>query len=243
MKNKVFQLLLISLLTGLAAMAQQPKPAENSRRFWPPEFRPQAATPNAKPRTGRYKPIATNRPLKILDEPNAQPATLGVTLWLMRTPEEIKTTSRGLGASADSARVLIKKKVGKAERNEEMIPQRIEANTPLKAGQLVRLTVEVPQDGFLYVIDREKYADGKLSAPFLIYPSDPQGMTHAVKAGRTIELPDSEWVFEVKAHSEENNALLAGEWLSFIITPHPLEGLPRANADGSLLQLTNAQVE
>ncbi|NOT62384.1 MAG: hypothetical protein HOP19_19425 [Acidobacteria bacterium] len=242
MKNVslIFSLILslcFALLFQLAALAQE----ENSRRFWPPEFRPQATTTNAKPRVGRYKSV-TPRPVTIAQ---AEPATLGVTLWLMRTPEELKQAtsgSRALSSNDEAARILLKKKVGNAERDQEVIPQRIQANTPLKQGQLLRLSVEVPQNGFLYVIDREKYADGKLSAPYLIYPSNPQGQEHAVKAGRTIELPGGDNVFEVKLHSEETHAALAGEVLSFIVTPKPLENLPRGNADESPIKLAEAQV-
>ena len=233
----------IALLLSLSAFAQE----ENSRRFWPPEFRPQATTTNAKPRVGRYKSI-TPRPVTIAQ---AEPATLGVTLWLMRTPEEVKkdelkqtsaSGSRALSSNDEAARILIKKKVGNSERDQEVIPQRIQANTLLKEGQLLRLSVEVPQSGFLYVIDRERYADGKLSAPYLIYPSNPQGQEHAVKAGRAIELPGGDAVFEVKLHSEETHAALAGEVLSFIVTPKPLENLPRGNADESPIKLAETQV-
>ncbi len=229
--------IVIALLFSLSTFAQE----ENSRRFWPPEFRPQATTTNAKPRAGRYKSV-TPRPVTIAQ---AEPATLGVTLWLMRTPAELKQAasgSRALSSNDEAARILIKKKVGNSERDQEVIPQRIEANTPLKEGQLLRFSVEVPQSGYLYVIDREKYADGKLSAPYLIYPSNPQGQEHAVKAGRAIELPGGNDVFEVKLHSDENHAALAGEVLSFIVTPRPLENLPRANADESPIKLTEAQV-
>ncbi len=233
----------IALLLNLSAFAQE----ENSRRFWPPEFRPQATTPSAKPRTGRYKSITPNRPVTLAQ---AEPATLGVTLWLMRTPDEVKkeelkqatSGSRALSSNDEAARILIKKRVGNSERDQEVIPQRIEANTPLKEGQLLRLSVEVPQNGYLYVIDREKYADGKLSAPYLIYPSNPSGQEHAVKAGRAIELPGGNAVFEVKLHSEETHAALAGEVLSFIVTPRPLENLPRGNADESPIKLAEAQV-
>ena len=49
-------------------------------------------------------------------------------------------------------------------------------------------------------------------------------------------------MFEVNRYSEDNKAMLAGELLSFIITPRPLENLPRANADESPIKLTEAQV-
>lgn len=258
------------LLSSPAALAQQ-KPAaqpeeENSRRFWPPEFRPAATTPTAKPRTGRYKPVG--RPasggssITAPSNETAQAAAMGVTLWLLRSPAEVKPTpappanqanaqanaqaagqSRGFGQE-ETARVLVKKRLNNSatETTVPMVAERLEAGTPLKVGQLLRLSVEIPQDGYLYVIDREKYADGTQSAPYLIFPTDPASNEHRVKAGRIIELPDSENAFEVKLRSESNNAILTGELLSFIVTPRPLENLPRPDADGTVL-LPETQVQ
>lgn len=259
---------------SVAAVQQKPQPQpeeENSRRFWPPEFRPAATTPAAKPRTGRYKPVV--RPANgggSITAPSTEPAqstALGVTLWLLRegnppptptptpapvankTAEAAQGQSRGMKPESkdETARVLVKKKLTTSNNNNSettvpMFAERIEADTPLKVGQLLRLSVEIPQDGYLYVIDREKYEDGTVSAPFLIYPTNPNSNEHQVKAGRTIELPDSENAFEVKLRSESNNSVLTGELLSFIVTPRPLENLPRPDADGNI-QLPETQVK
>ena len=244
---------LFLLASSQTTLAQQPE--ENSRRFWPPEFRPQPAAPSQKPRTGRYKPATTTRPATILNAPAAETAALGVTLWLLRAPAEVKpeakpvtpaangaSGSRSISASDETARVLVKKKIGSSERSEVMVPQRIEADTPLRVGQLLRLSLEVPQDGYLYVVDREKYADGTIGAPYLIFPSDPQSREHLVKAGRAIELPDPDYAFEVKLKSEDSDKVLAGELLSFIVTPKPLEGIPRPNQDDGTIKLSKEQV-
>ncbi len=247
--------LCLGAFAGLAQQKQQPPPEQdNSRRFWPPEFRPAAPT-GAKPRQGTYKPANTVRPSTII-KPSAEPTGLGITLWLLRPAEEKQSSAPPKAANTRSnqtkpeakpqeeiARVLIKKKVGNSERTEEMIPERIEANTPLKVGQLLRLSVEVPQDGYLYVIDREKYTDGSIGEPFLIFPSNPKSDEHLVKAGRIIELPDSkEYVFEVKLMSELQNKTLSGEVLSFLVSPRPLDGIPNPDADG-LIRLPLAMVE
>jgi hypothetical protein len=252
--SKLAGLLLSAVVLALGSqttLAQQPE-AENSRRFWPPEFRPKTATPSNKPpRTGRYKPAPSTRPSTLINKPADETAALGVTLWLLRSPEEVKQAaapatapngSRSISANDETARVLVKKRIGNSERNEVMVPQRIEADTPLKVGQLLRLSLEVPQDGYLYVVDREKYADGTIGAPYLIFPSNPQSNEHAVKAGRIIELPDPEYAFEVKLKSEDSDKVLAGELLSFIVTPKPLEGIPRPNQDDGTIKLTKEQV-
>lgn len=257
----------LALTAGLlfgswAALAQQKPKAEpqvdRSRGFWPPEFRP-AAPAGAKPRPGTYRPAKGTRPVPATVKPSEEvPNGLGVTLWLLRPAQEFKAPTPAPAANRSNqtkpetkpepkrdeeiARVLVKKKVGNSERTDEMIPERIEANTPLKVGQMLRLSVEVPQDGYLYVIDREKYTDGTIGDAFLIFPSNPKSDEHRVTAGRIIELPDSkDYVFEVKLRSETENKTLSGELLSFLVSPRPLDGIPAADAEG-LIRLPNALV-
>jgi hypothetical protein len=242
----------VALLATLpAARAQESKssgqqPAqeeENSRRFWPPNFRPEAAAPKPKPRTGNYKrvtqPPATTNPIETTEQ-----AALGVTIWLLRPAAEIKQAEQGRGnqsqPSEEIARVLVRKKTG--QKAEEMVAERVEANTPFSIGQRLRLSVEVPRDGYLYVIDREQYADGTLSDPYLVFPSNPQGNEHRVSQGRIIELPGGDDVFEVQQFGD-NDKKLTGESLTFLVSPRPLEGLPRAPADGGPISLPKAQVE
>jgi hypothetical protein len=249
----------VALLATLpAARAQESKsssrqsaPAqeeENSRRFWPPNFRPEAAAPKPKPRTGSYKrttptPAMTTNPIETTEQ-----ASLGVTIWLLRSATEIKPTQPGQPESSrgtqpqnteEIARVLIRKKNG---QRAEMVAERVQANTPFSIGQQLRLSIEVPRDGYLYVIDREQYADGTLSDPFLVFPSNPQSNENRVTAGRIVELPNGDDVFEV-AQFTDNGKKLTGEALTFLVSPRPLEGLPKAQADGGPIQLSKAQVE
>jgi hypothetical protein len=248
-RRKLFALLAVCALllcAQSAGIAQ--KEEENSRRFWPPDFRPAAANPKPKPRTGKYNRVTPQRPSNPTLAP-AQEAVLGVTLWLLRSPEETKQVAKPPVKEPDqtaqvdnqeAARVLVKKSNGKKEA---MVAERVEANTAFREGQMLRLSIEVPQDGYLYVLDREKFADGKISDPYLVFPTNPRSNENLVKAGRIVELPDSEHVFEISRLSANNNAPLVGELLTFIVSPRPLEGLPRANPDDSPILLPRALVE
>ena len=51
----------------------------------------------------------------------------------------------------------------------ELTAERIDTGAPLALGDRVRLTIESPNGGFLYVIDREVYDDGTTSDPYLIF--------------------------------------------------------------------------
>jgi hypothetical protein len=115
-----------------------------------------------------------------VSRPGAKPATgavseIGVTIWKLRA-----------AVPGDTARLLVQDPQGSVQ----WTPQRVEAGTPLSLGDRVRVSVESPRDGYLYVIDREQYADGTTSEPYLIFPTTrARGGDNKVTGGRLIELP------------------------------------------------------
>jgi hypothetical protein len=102
---------------------------------------------------------------------------------------------------------------------------RIEANTPISAGDQIFLTVEAPHDGYLYVIDREKYADETFGEPDLIFPVTRirNGDNH-VKAGVLVRIPDLE-APELYFNVTSTTANHMGEALTIIIKPERIENL------------------
>jgi hypothetical protein len=64
------------------------------------------------------------------------------------------------------------------------------ASAIFSLGDLVRLTVESPHEGYLYVIDRETYGDGSLGEPMLIFlTARTRDRANRVSAGRLIDIP------------------------------------------------------
>jgi hypothetical protein len=230
---------------------------ENSRHFWPPGFRPPPATPNTQPASGTYLPAATKRgkrrtgALKLAD-----PAVFGITLWLLRPAQELQQPTKppnkspnqkppqpgGAADNEETPRLLVKRQKAGKEVTESMIAQRVNPDRPFQVGEDLRLSVEIPQDGYLYVIDREQYAGGKLSVPVLIFPSDPLSDENKVRAGRVIELPDNETSFQIKRLSEQSHQPLTGELLTFLVTRTPLTNLPKPDAEG-LIRLDEQTVK
>jgi hypothetical protein len=104
---------------------------------------------------------------------------IGVTVWRLRPSQSGDT----------GARVLVLDGLKQAE----WTPERIEADTPLNIGDRVRLTIESPRPGFLYIIDREQYADGSLGEPMLIFPTlRTRGGDNRVSPGKLIDIPAQE---------------------------------------------------
>src|SRR5215471_14074387 len=110
-----------------------------SRRFWPPNFRPAATRPAPAPKTSRYKRATPALPKNDLAPGSLPEAVVGVTVWRMRPSR-----------NTDDARILVKKS------GKNWTPERVEADTKFSEGQALRLSVEIPRTGYLYVVDREQ---------------------------------------------------------------------------------------
>jgi hypothetical protein len=92
-------------------------------------------------------------------------------------------------ADDEGARVIVTDGLKQAQ----WIPERIESATPLNIGDRVRITVESPRAGFVYIIDREQYADGSFGAPALIFPTlRARGGDNRVLPGKLIDIPAQE---------------------------------------------------
>ena len=134
---------------------------------------------------------------------------VGVTFWRLRP-----------AASGDEARLLVQDEGGQAT---ELTPERVAAETPLKEGDFVRVSIESPRSGYLYVINREQHSDGSLGEPYLIFPTlRTHGGHNRVEAGRIVEIPaqeDNPPYFTMRLSSSEQ----AAEVLTVLITREPLE--------------------
>jgi len=207
------RVLFVGVAFCLAAVAQTSE--EGIRQLWNSTFldkRPPAKKPAAvakKPAV--YKPVAKTAA--------ARPASpndtlLGLTLWLLRKPRP---------ADDPNSRLLILE--DDSTTPAELVPERLEADSPVQEGDRVRLTVEVPRTGYLYVLDREQYADGTVSAAYLIYPNHrTRPGDNAVAGGRVVEIPDQRDKpnhFRVRRSRADQTA----ELLSLLVTSEPLDNI------------------
>jgi hypothetical protein len=129
---------------------------------------------------------------------------LGVTVWRLRQATSNDTGERLLTYNAS--------------KKEEWTPERVEADTPLTPGDRVRLSIEVPRCGFIYIIDREQRADGSLGEPYLIFPQKQIGNgRNRVVAGQLLEIPDFDAVPNYMT-IEPQSSDVVGEVLSVIVT-------------------------
>jgi uncharacterized protein DUF4384 len=110
------------------------------------------------------------------------------------------------------------------EQSSQWTPQRIEVDTPLEIGERVRLSIESPRDGYLYVIDREQYADGSLGDAYLIFPTRrTRGGDNRVRPGRLIDIPaqeDNPSYFTLVPSPNRNDQV--AEVLTILVAPQPI---------------------
>ncbi|MGH9802954.1 MAG: hypothetical protein ACRD82_21515 [Blastocatellia bacterium] len=164
---------------------------------------------------------------------------IGVTLWLLREAEASDDPSR--------PRLLVRKSGASgnpsAAQQVELLAERVNAGMAFMANQKLRLGIEVPRadKNYVYVIDREVYADGTMSEPELIFPakSTPRG-DEEVSAGRLTYVPsrnDPNPYFSL----QQNRADQVRELLTIIISPRPL--MPLAGGSPKLERSQIAQWE
>jgi hypothetical protein len=136
---------------------------------------------------------------------------MGITIWRLRP-----SVSRDGGP-----RILVQE----GAESVSWTPQRVAAGSLLREGDRVRISIESPSTGYLYVIDREQYAGGKLGEPYLIFPTTRiRNGDHQVTAGKMVEVPaqeDRPNYFTLRQSKPGQN----GELLSVIVSDKPLEGV------------------
>jgi len=215
-------LLLLGCFSAHFLIAQEPE--GTSRQIVLDEFtraRPPAAkTQPPASRSRRKPPVAAvakapryvrKTPSVIASlQPGAPTMDIGVTIWRLRPSSEVE----------GGARMLVMENA----RQTEWTPQRIEADTPLQVGERVRLSIESPRAGYLYVIDREQYADGSFGDAYLIFPTlRTRGGDNQVRPGKLIDIPaqeDNPSYFTLVPSPSRSDQV--AEILSIIVTPEPL---------------------
>ncbi len=223
MRKHIFLLpLILFLLPLLCVPAQQEE--DTTRQLWDTAFISPAKKQPSKKRTTakrRYR-IATPQ-IPTVDV--APDTVIGVTVWRLRPAQSADTGERIL--------------VQESSESAGWIPERVSIDTKLIEGDRVRLSIEAARTGYLYVIDREQYADGTVSEPYLIFPTRrTRGGNNEVKVGRVIEIPaqdDNPAYFRLRRSRSDQ----VGEVLGVIVTPTPLEDLEIGD---NMLRLSQEQV-
>jgi hypothetical protein len=194
----------LAAMLAVAVVAQTND--ETTRKLWDTAFL-NTAKNKPSPRRRSYR-IATP---KVPIDNVAADSVVGVTIWRLR-PALPRDSGERMIVHEDSA-------------NSQWTPERISPETKLVQGDRVRISVEGARKGYLYVIDREQYADGSLGEPYLIFPTTRTlNGDNRVEPGKLTELPgqdDSPPFFTMRKSRPDHVA----EVVSVLVSPTPLEGV------------------
>jgi hypothetical protein len=158
--------------------------------------------------------------------PGKEFAQVGVTVWRFRP-----------ATASDKTKELVEEE---DTQPSQWSLERIPEGTLLAPGQRVRLGIEsLSRGGYLYVIDREQYADGSFGEARLIFPTKrtPEG-GNRVKAGKIIYIPGPPRYFRIKP-SQTSKGHVA-EILTVLVSSKPL--MDAAQLAGGPVVVTPAQL-
>src|SRR5215213_9690262 len=207
------------VLIALSMVVSAQRPEDMTRKLWDTAFT--GSTKKTTSRRRAYRNATPNVPVN-----NVAPETVvGVTLWRLRRATRNDSGERIIVHDANAAT--------------EWLPERISSTTRLDQGDRLRISVEAVRAGYVYIIDREQYADGTLGEPYLIFPTTRTGAgDNEVAIGRLLDIPyqdDSPPFFTMKKSRADHVA----EVLSVIVAPSRLEGVTITD---KALKLTDEQV-
>ncbi len=199
--DRVCLLVLLACAFCLAATTR----AQETRRIWDSDlFKPRAKVPATAKR--RYR-IATPR---IPPEQVNGDTVLGITFWRLRPAR-----------ATDDKQIRLLKHAKDNTPVREWTPERIDAGTPLAPKQRVKLSIEAARTGYLYIVDRELYADGSVGDPYLIFPTlSIRNGDNRVAVGKIFDIPNDDSYFNLEPSRDDQ----VGEIITVIVAPQPLEG-------------------
>ena len=155
--------------------------------------------------TKKRKPPARSytQATAVTDQSNKSRLKIGVTIW------RLEPVSAGF--SPDQRSVV------EVDRNLlEWIPRRVASDAPFREGESLRLSIESPRSGYLYVVNRDWLADGTYGETNLIFPT--KGDDNRLRAGKLIDIP-RQGDTPFKATPKPNQS---SELLTIIVTSLPL---------------------
>jgi len=158
--------------------------------------------------SAKYKPVAKSNDGAAAKPPEGMVfVQMGLTMWRFRRSK-----------ATDKTKELVEEDDG---QQVEWTLERVPEGTLLSPGQRIRLSFEsLSRTGYLYVVDREEYADGSFGDPILIYPTQKNVSDYRVEPGRLTYIPSTTGRFRIKPSESEKKQV--AESITFIVSPKPL---------------------
>ena len=224
-------LLALTLLSSWSGVSSFSQTSPNDLRGMKPAEYAKAVSKKIaaqRPKSSRQKKsAAASYVAKNIDNsPVVEGVDVGVTFWRLREARPAESL-----IAAETTRRVKRVKGKEVETTVKMIPVRAESDTAFADGDILRFSIEMPYEAYLYIINREQYSDGSLGDPYLVFPSrSDMGRSDRGAAGRLLYVPSQTDHFEIVS-LDDRGAKRRAEVFSFILSPKPIEELPPLRND------------
>ncbi|MBI4851682.1 MAG: hypothetical protein HY819_07795 [Acidobacteria bacterium] len=242
MKNKKFILIILAVFSMFTyfgeplstnILAQENEQTRGLKPIEYAQYLPKKYA-NKRPKKKKITPKQVKLPVYKYKVDNNQELTvfegteIGVTIWRLR---EVTTAEKVNSKVVENTRILKRVKGQSSEVVTRVIPERISSNTELIDGDIIRLAIEVPTEGYVYIISQELYINGKYSDPYLVFPSRRDlGKTDRISSGKLLFLPSDEDHFEISSLKETSTKIVE-EVFTIVVSQEPLRELLPLESD------------
>ena len=206
----------LGLIVAIAGVAWAQED-EATRQIWNSLY----YSSRPKPATARPKPAA---------KPQYRPATPQSGAGTPGTPAVNVTVWKCERSRAgDGARLFVLE----GDIKQAYTPRRLEPGERLRDGEHMRLSIEAPRGGYLYVVDQELDASGKAGIPYLLFPTrSTRGGDNRLQPGQVVEVPAQ--TDPIPWFTLRRKGTTGGELLSIVVTDSPISGVVPAEREQPL---------
>jgi hypothetical protein len=173
----------------------------------------------------------------------SRPITLRTTKPFTRRPAPSGTEYDQVGVTI--WRVDSGQSKGMDQVGEEQTIERLDTNAPYENGDTIRLRIQSPTGGYLYIVDQEQYADGSYGPAALVFPTlRTRKGNNLIEPWTPVEVPayPSVWRFNPRKLKEgEARKVQTAEVLTIIISPKLL--IDRSRISERQLALNKGEFE
>lgn len=114
---------------------------------------------------------------------------------------------------------------GVEQVGEEQRIERVDTNESYTDGDTIRLTIESPLRGYLYIVDQEQYADGSYGPAMLVFPTLKNRTRNFLEEWIPVDVPAYPAVWRFKPREPKKGEVRKtqiAELFTIIISPKPL---------------------
>lgn len=232
MKCSITRVLTPSGFTLLLACSFPAQIPDDTRGLRPREYAEQLQkkfTAKRRPSKGssskaaaRYKPVAPDSAVA------REGVDVGITFWKLRPARRTDDPQM-----VEKTRIVKRVKGQEVVSRARIVPTRAPSDTAFADGESMRLTIEVPFESHIYILNREEYAGGGISDPYLVFPSETDlGRSDKTIPGKLISIPNPVDYFEITRLNPAGPNKVA-EVFTILLANQPIKELPplKSNED------------